>query len=218
MRSWLYRKAERYDKMLSWLHGDTVGRRFGLIASIVGEGQRVLDLGAGTCRLAAFLHPSCRYIGAELNPTFRAHAEARGIETIELNVFDFDRYPTDVDVLVAGDLLHHLIPNVGDFLRGIGRLKIPRIVVCESYPYGASVLTRILGPILDNDGINNLPARIRHHLFDEFTERRLRDEMTAALADREARFELLSERSEPGKEKRGWDTMVASFMRREKKA
>ncbi len=218
MRSWLYRKAERYDKMLRMLHGDTLGRRFSAIAELVGEHKRVLDLGAGTCALAGHLHPSCRYLGAELNPTFRAHAQARGLEVIALDVFDFGNYPRRVDVIVAGDLLHHLIPNQRHFLRGVGRHGAAQIIICESYPYGARLSTRILGPILDNDGFNNLPARIKHHLFDEFTEQRLRREMLDALPERRAEIKMLSERTQPGKERRGWDTIVASFVRMENRS
>lgn len=211
MRSFLYRKAERYDRMLKWLHGDTLGLRFNEIAELIGPGRRVLDLGAGTCTLKQYLDPSCSYIGAELNPQFRAHGAARGIEVIELNVFSFDDYPVDVDVVVAADLLHHLVPQVGAFLRGVGRLPVEKIVICESYPYGASLITKILGPILDNDGVNNLPARLRHHLFDEFTDARLRAEMLAAFPGRAVTFKLLSERDQPGKAKRGWDTLIADF-------
>jgi SAM-dependent methyltransferase len=211
MRSFLYRKADRYDRMLKWLHGDTVGERFGEIATRIGEGRRVLDLGAGTCALAEYLHPTCSYLGAELNAEFRAHAAARGLEVIELNVFDFAAYPQSIDVVVAADLLHHLVPSVNEFLRGLGASRIPLVVICESYPYGASLFTKIFGPILDNDGVNNLPARLRHHLFDEFTEERLRRDMRAAFPGRESHFNVLSERTAPGKEKRGWDTMIASF-------
>ncbi len=211
MRSFLYRKADRYDRMLRWLHGDTLGERFGEIAARIGENRRVLDLGAGTCTLADYLHPSCSYVGAELNEGFRAHARARGLEVIDLNVFDFAAYPDNVDVVVAADLLHHLVPNVNRFLKGLGASAIPMVVICESYPYGASLFTKVFGPLLDNDGVNNLPARLRHHLFDEFTEERLRRDMAAAFPGRESEFKILSERTTPGKERRGWDTMIASF-------
>ena len=152
-------------------------------------------------------------MGAELNPDFRAHAAERGLESIDLNVFAFDQYPLDVDAVVAADLLHHLVPDVTKFFAGLARLDVGKVIVCESYPYGARLLTRVFGPIIDNDGFNNLPARLRHHLFDEFTEERLRREMGEVFTGWNAHFEVLTERDEPGRGKRGWDTLIACFER-----
>ena len=212
-RSWLYRSPERYDRMLQWLHGDSIGQRFQEIAALVGPQKRVLDLGAGTGTLAGFLNEGCAYVAADLNPDFLEHVRSNGHEALALDVFDFGGYPSDVDVVVAADLLHHLVPRVPEFLGGLASIGIGQVIVCESYPYGARLASRILGPIMDNDGFNNIPARLQHHLFDEFTEEGLREMYRDLFPSHRGEHKLLSERGNPGKERRGWETLISSFTR-----
>ena len=208
----VYRSARRYDRLLSLLHGAGYEDRFRRIGERLRPDAWVLDVGCGTCRLAELLPPTMRYTGLDLNRHFVDDARERGLDARCSDVLDVAGYPEGPDVVVVSDMLHHVVPRQREFVAALGRLESHDLVICETLTTGSNALQRLAGLLIDNDGINDFRARLRFHLFEEFTEESLRALVLGAVPGRVPEIEVVLN---PGEVRRGvrFHTLTAFFPR-----
>ncbi len=200
LRSPMYGSSSLYDRVLSFLHGDGYEDRFRRIGERLPNDSWVLDVGCGTCHLADFLPPTMRYTGIDLNERFVADAKARGLDACIADVLDVEGYPKGPSAVIVSDMLHHIVPNERGFLGDLGREMRDDLLVCETLTQGSNPLQRVAGLLLDNDGFNDFRARLKFHLFDEFT----RETLSALLSETiPAPAPWLDCRRNPGEARRG---------------
>lgn len=138
-KSIVYRSGYVYNFLNQRLYD--FKKKFKTIATLANMNgtKKVLDLPCGTGYLTRFLHPSITYEGWDLNRKFiikiRKDWNAKRINLKKIilrqnNIFNFDEYPGDVDVIVFCDVLHHVFPNHIDLVEN-AKKHAKRIIVCE---------------------------------------------------------------------------------------
>lgn len=210
LRSPMYRWSGLYDRVLSTLHGEGYEDRFRSIVNALPDDAWILDVGCGTCHLADVLPASMKYTGIDLNEHFLATARDRGLDARSHNVLDVPSYPSGPTAIVVSDMLHHVVPHQGDFLADLGRHLRSDLLICETITVGANALQRVAGLLLDNDGINDFRARLRFHLFEEFTRETLTSQIHSAIPNP---LPEISFWANPGDSRRGirFFTLIAHF-------
>ncbi len=112
-----------------------------IIASLVPEGSRVLDLGCGSGELLAYLkrHKGCRGYGVEIDDGGVLGCVQRGVDVLQLNLEDglalFD--DRSFDVVLQLDTLQHL-RNTERMLRETARVGRIGIVSCPNFAHWPS--------------------------------------------------------------------------------
>lgn len=200
LRSPMYGSSSLYDRVLSFLHGEGYEDRFRRIGERLPADSWVLDVGCGTCHLADFLPPTMRYTGIDLNRGFVADAKARGLDARIGDVLDVQGYPRGPNTVVVSDMLHHIVPNERRFLGDLGRGMRDDLMVCETLTEGSNRLQRVAGLLLDNDGFNDFRARLKFHLWGEFTRETLGALLSETIPDLEPWLDF---RRNPGEVRRG---------------
>ena len=210
LRSPMYRWNSLYDRVLSTLHGEGYEDRFRSIVDALPRDAWILDVGCGTCHLANVLPSSMGYTGIDLNEHFLSAARERGLDARSHDVLDVASYPSGPTAIVVSDMLHHVVPHQGEFLANLGRHLRADLLICETITTGANPLQRVAGLLLDNDGINDFRARLRFHLFEEFTRETLTAQVLAAIPAPEPEITFWAN---PGRSRRGiqFFTLIAHF-------
>lgn len=141
-----------YDLMIQTIHRRTLERRYDVIIGNIEAGDKVFDVGCGTCLILNYLDESVEYIGFDLNDRFLRHAEKkygksdRKIKLLRESCFKYDKYP-ESDVIIISDFLHHVYPRHVELLKNAVK-RTKKVIVCE--PIGD-----MMGFVYsDYDGIN----------------------------------------------------------------
>ena len=117
----------------------------GLVASLVPEGARLLDVGCGGGGIAELLRDarSARVVGVEPDPLRAARARERGIEVHE-GVLSPSLAATlgTFDVLLYADVLEHLVDPLGE-LEKVAQFLAPDGVLIISVPNVAHWSVRV---------------------------------------------------------------------------
>lgn len=136
-RSLTYRSGFVYNWLAKRMYDQK--KKFLTIGKLIGRNKRVLDIPCGTGYLCRFLDPSVEYIGFDLNHRFlkkitadadRGKIRLKSLVVEQKNIFDFDNYPKDVDVVVLCDILHHITPRHGDLVEH-AKIVAKKVIVCE---------------------------------------------------------------------------------------
>jgi len=188
-RSIPYRSGYVYNWMTKRLYDQH--KKFMSIAKIIGNGsKKVLDLPCGTGFLTHYLTDNIIYEGWDLNRKFlikirkdwnRGKAKPRKIILKQNNIFNFDEYPDNADIIVFCDILHHIYPKHIDLVENAKNFA-KKIIICEPIAvrpkdnmnghdalaksiikiskYFPERLIKILDFLFaDNDGINSFEKR-----------------------------------------------------------
>ena len=116
-RSITYRSGYVYNWLTKRLFEQK--KKFLTISKLVGQNKTVLDLPCGTGYLCRFLDPSIEYIGWDLNHRFlkkllvdrkRGKVTLKSLTVNQNNIFAYEDYPENVDVIIFCDILHHVFP------------------------------------------------------------------------------------------------------------
>lgn len=110
------------------------------IASKVGDGARLLEVGAGTGHFGAEASKRFRYVGTDISPD--AVAWGRENLGVDLQLADAQNLPfgdNSFDVVVAFDLVEHL-PDPESFFR-----EAARVLRCDGFLHVRTPNTRSLG-------------------------------------------------------------------------
>jgi SAM-dependent methyltransferase len=161
MKSVMYSSPLVYELALNLSHRKNLNKRYDYIKETIGEGSNVLDLGCGTGLLGVKLCKKCNYLGIDLNEKFLKLASSRALMVSLGDVFDFEKYIEDIDVVVACDVLHHIFPRHNELLEELGKHEGLRIIVGEPFKGYDKSSMGLLGRInlltdavFDSDGIN----------------------------------------------------------------
>ena len=166
-------------------------KKFMSIAKIIGNGsKKVLDLPCGTGFLTRYLQNNIIYEGWDLNRKFlikirkdwnRGKVNPRKVILRQNDIFNFDEYPDDADIIVFCDILHHIYPKHIDLVENAKNFA-KKIIICEPVAvrpqdnmnchdalgktvikiskYFPERLIKILDFLFaDNDGINSFEKR-----------------------------------------------------------
>ena len=117
----------------------------GLVASLVPEGARLLDVGCGTGGLAELLRDArrARVVGVEPDPLRAARARERGIEVHEgLLSPSLAATLGTFDVVLYADVLEHLVDPLGE-LKKVAQFLAPDGVMIISVPNVAHWSVRV---------------------------------------------------------------------------
>ena len=142
-RSLPYRSGIIYNFVTDCLYDRY--EKYSTIAQLIGNGaKKVLDLPCGTGFLTRFLSSSTIYTGFDLNHRFlkkikkdkeKGKIRIRKIILKQYNIFDFERYPEEIqDVIVLCDILHHIYDeNTNRHLELVENAKkhAKKIILCE---------------------------------------------------------------------------------------
>ncbi|TFF94909.1 MAG: class I SAM-dependent methyltransferase [Promethearchaeota archaeon] len=136
-RSLTYRSGFVYNWLTKRLYDQK--KKFLTISKLIGSHKTVLDLPCGTGYLCRFLDPSTKYIGYDLNHRFlkklrqdfrRGKIKLKNLMIRLKNIFDFQDYPSNVDVIVFCDILHHIYPNHVDLVEN-AKKHAKKVIICE---------------------------------------------------------------------------------------
>jgi methionine biosynthesis protein MetW len=122
--------------------------QLGLLANLVPQGARVLDLGCGDGELLAYLrdHKACTGYGIEIDDTAVHACTQRGVDVIQLNLDEglqlFD--DNSFDVVLQIDTLQHL-RNAEVMLRETVRVGKAGIVAFPNFAHWPNRLSVLLG-------------------------------------------------------------------------
>jgi methionine biosynthesis protein MetW len=126
----------------------TEHRNLEVIASLVPEGARVLDLGCGTGELLAYLrdHRGCTGYGVELDDANLLACARRGVNVIQLNLEEGLALFEDnsFDVVLQLETLQHL-RNAENMLRETARVGRYGIVSFPNFAHWPNRLSVIRG-------------------------------------------------------------------------
>ncbi len=114
------------------LQGNRYNRMLSRVAEMIGKNKSVLDLGAGTCRLASMLDSTCTYEGWDLNQRFVSYYQRKGINVKLMDVFQYSSYPP-VDCIVLLNVFHHVAPRQSVLLRQCLEHAGEKVIVCELF-------------------------------------------------------------------------------------
>ena len=164
MKSLTYKFPFLYHYMLKIMHGKNLKKRYNFIADQIEENDFVLDLGCGTGLLADYLKGK-RYKGMDINNDFIKFAESKGHNVVNSDIFEFDKYPSSVDVVVLVDMLHHITPKEVELMERLAEMDVKKIIVSEpvstiqkkSFFYGVA---KLIYRIIDDDGYNEMKIRL----------------------------------------------------------
>ena len=175
MKSILYQSPRIYDLALGIMHGSNLQRRYEHISEHIGENDRILDVGCGSCMLSNFV--SGKYHGIDLNSKFIKRAQKKGLDVVKTDITKFGRFH-EFDTCVIVDILHHISPNHPEFLKRVVTESKNRVIVCEPYvPEGRYEIVNKISKWLDYDGINDsgdwLKKNDLWNFFNEFGPDRL---------------------------------------------
>ena len=168
MKSLTYKFPFLYHYMLKIMHGKNLKKRYNFIADQIEENDFVLDLGCGTGLLADYLKGK-RYKGMDINNDFIKFAESKGHNVVNSDIFEFDKYPSSVDVVVLVDMLHHITPKEVELMERLAEMDVKKIIVSEpvstiqkkSFFYAVA---KLIYRIIDDDGHNEMKMRARNSL------------------------------------------------------
>ena len=137
-RSIPYRSGYVYNWMTKRLYDQH--KKFMSIAKLIGNGsKKVLDLPCGTGFLTHYLPNNIIYEGWDLNRKFlikirkdwnRGKAKPKKIILKQNNIFNFDEYPDNADIIVFCDILHHIYPKHIDLVEN-AKNYAKKIIICE---------------------------------------------------------------------------------------
>ncbi len=167
-------------------------KKFKTLATIAcrNGAKKVLDLPCGTGYLTRYLEPYVIYEGWDLNQKFLTkirkdwhkggRIKPKKVILRQKNIFSFDEYPDDVDVIVFCDILHHVFPKHEELVEN-AKNHAKKIIICEPFAahpkgiQGADWVSRITLKIVkffpekllkfmdyffaDNDGVNKYSDR-----------------------------------------------------------
>ena len=176
MESLLYRSPRIYALALSIMHGSSLRKRYELISGHIDAGDRVLDIGCGTCMLSDFIEGE--YYGIDLNDRFITYARKKGLDVEKKDITSFNRFH-EFDVCVITDILHHISPKHPEFLKKLVNESKNKVIVCEPYiPKGRHEIINRISRWLDYDGINKPPLEWMnkeelHSFFNGFQPHRI---------------------------------------------
>ena len=116
-------------------------KRFKAIASLANENgtKKVLDLPCGTGFLTRYLNNDITYVGFDLNRKFllkikkdwkKGRIPVKKVVLKQTNIFNFEEYPEDVDVIVFCDILHHVFPNHMELIEK-AKERANKLIICE---------------------------------------------------------------------------------------
>lgn len=150
--------------MLKIMHGKNLKERYNFIADQIGENDFVLDLGCGTGLLADHLKDK-RYRGIDVNNDFIRFAKSKGHDVVNSDIFEFDKYPSSVDVIVLVDMLHHITPQESELMKRLSEMDMKKIIVSEPIPTIQKEnfynwVAKLIYRIFDDDGHNEMKARL----------------------------------------------------------
>lgn len=171
MKSPLYQSPSIYNLVLNVMHGSYLQKRYELISSYIDAGDRVLDVGCGTCMLSDFAKGE--YYGIDLNNKFITHAQKKGLNVEKEDVMSFNKFH-EFDTCVLVDILHHIAPNHPQFLERVVDESKNKVIVCEPYiPEGRHGIVNRISEWLDYDGINKhteewMNKKQLHSFFNKF--------------------------------------------------
>ncbi len=156
----------------------------GLLADLVPQGARVLDLGCGDGELLAYLrdHKACTGYGIEINDAAVHACAQRGVDVIQLNLEEglklFD--DNSFDVVLQVDTLQHL-RNAEVMLRETVRVGKTGIVAFPNFAHWPNRLSVALGKM---PVTKRLPFQwydtpnIRVATFQDFADLAAKNELT----------------------------------------
>jgi 2-polyprenyl-3-methyl-5-hydroxy-6-metoxy-1,4-benzoquinol methylase len=176
--------------MLKIMHGKNLKKRYSFIADQIEENDFVLDLGCGTGLLADYLKAK-RYLGMDVNKDFVRFAKSKGHDVVNSDIFEFEKYPGSVDVVVLVDMLHHITPQEEVLMKRLAEMDLKKIIVSESIPTiqrGSFFyrVARFIYRVFDDDGHNEMKTRLeRFQVSRAGIEDMLRDSI-------KRRFDLMS--------------------------
>ncbi len=140
-----------YELFINTIHPPT---RYELAGEIIGNGS-VLDIGCGTGLLANYLSPKANYKGIDLNTRLLGYAERKGLNVEKMDCKEVKKFP-DVDVYFICDLLHHINPDHGKFIKDLVATYPDRtIIACEPYVRGGWFKEQ-MAKLADYDYVNDL--------------------------------------------------------------
>ncbi|MHA1370837.1 MAG: class I SAM-dependent methyltransferase [Promethearchaeota archaeon] len=109
--------------------------KFSIIAKLCGKDNVVFDLPCGMGDLLAYLDPSCKYYGWDLNNYYIDFCcrKYNGLERAKFSVSNifFDNLYPDVDVIVLCDILHHVYPNHLELVDKCLKHAKKRVIIAE---------------------------------------------------------------------------------------
>jgi len=151
----------------------------------LGEGQTLVDLGAGTGTLALAAAPHCRRVvavdvSAEMLAVLRTKAERAGIENVECVQGGFLTYEhggEPVDVVYSRHALHHLpdfwkaiaFQRMAAMLRPGGVLYLRDLIFSCTLAQANDMIERWLADASTQPGIGWPRAELETHLRDEYS-------------------------------------------------
>ena len=162
-----------YETVVRVIHREALDERFRAIASEVGRGKVVLDVGCGTGLLAKYMDSSCRYLGIELNQRFVDYGRKRGLDICRADAFDESVYARN-DVSVLCNILHHVVPRHKNLV-DLCRKHAETVIVCE--PFREDLLVKRITDLFatngwchkflgDDDGINSFKDMMNWTHYD----------------------------------------------------
>src|SRR5712664_1645186 len=107
---------------------------WGKLLALVPQGARVLDVGCAFGGFASALRRlrGCQVVGVEINPEAATAARVHCDEVVEGDINEVaERLPADFDVIVAADVLEHLVDPGGALRLLASRLRKGGIVLAS---------------------------------------------------------------------------------------
>jgi len=129
-RSPIYWSAGLYDLTMRLLYGKEYARTYADVARLIPDGSSVVDVCAGTCRLAEHLKGrDCSYLALDYNGHFVMGARSRGINA---RLFDVTRDPIPAaDYVVMSSSFYHFHRNAPEVLARLRAAARKAVLISE---------------------------------------------------------------------------------------